>query len=150
MIATDTASSPLTGVGTIKIKIIDINEPPTYSDPGEFSVKEIDVLTKLDTIASVNNKKVLCEELKRKHSGFFTWFDPTCELETTGEQVGSIVLRDVDANSRLTISIQKIVAKRVIIMRTWHSAICTIFNFAFNVPLRRKNSAENCQLTTSV
>jgi hypothetical protein len=112
VIATDTASSPLTGVGTIKIKIIDINEPPTYSDPGEFSVKEIDVLTKLDTIASVNNKKVLCEELKRKHSGFFTWFDPTCELETTGEQVGSIVLRDVDANSRLTISIQKIVATK--------------------------------------
>jgi hypothetical protein len=114
-VATD--SSGLKGVGTVMVKIIDINEPPTHvlttigSNPLEFSVQEIDVLSKLDTLSNLETRRVLCKELRRKNANIFNWISSTCELQIAGEHIGSIEFKDPDRPKHLlSLTIQKITA----------------------------------------
>ena len=61
------SSTPLIGVGTVFIHILDMNEPPSWTATvSEFNAIEIDVLTQLSTIVSVDNREVLCKQLKLK------------------------------------------------------------------------------------
>ena len=105
----------LTGVGNIIVKIIDVNEPPTYTittaSAGKFSLVEVDVLTKLDSIADEKTKKVLCEQLSmRVTSPLFEWKETVCDLVTPGEKLGDIEVVDVDIGSSLTVTITAIKA----------------------------------------
>ena len=113
------SSTPLIGVGTVFIHILDMNEPPSWTATvSEFNAIEIDVLTQLSTIVSVDNREVLCKQLiardRDDENPAFKWDNDIKECEMTdktkNEKLGEIHISDPDVGSDPTVTIINIEA----------------------------------------